>query len=102
MNASAEPRPTAATVSAYEVLRRRYLERQPRVDGERGLSVLLRQGMLAWTRACSPLFSPPPTQPPPLPNTTHVPSPLRDGLIDVLVSMVMDLSRTAHNGAPPA
>ena len=99
MNTPAETRPTEATVSAYETLRRRCLEYSPGVDGgELGLSILLRQGMLAWTRTCSPLLNAARTHSAPL-DTARVPSPLRDGIIDVMVSMVTSASRSVHNGA---
>ena len=97
MNTPAETRPTEATVSAYETLRRRCLEDSPRVDGELGLSVLLRHGMLAWTRTCSPLLNAAHTHPVPL-DTARVPPPLRDGIIDVMVSMATSISRSVRNG----
>jgi len=54
MNTSAGTRPREAMVSAYERLRGGCLEAPPRLGGELGLSVLLRHGMLAWTRAWAP------------------------------------------------
>ncbi len=98
MKTPAETRPTEATVIVYETLRRRCLERHPRVNGELGLSVLLRNGMLAWTRTCSPLLSAACTRPAPL-DTARVPSPLRDGIIDVMVTMATSVSRSFHKGA---
>ncbi len=97
MNTSAETRPTEVAVNAYETLRRRCLEDPPRLDGELGLSVLLRHGMLAWTRTCSPLLNAVCIRPAPL-NTARIPSPLRDGIIDVMVSMATSISRSVHNG----
>ncbi len=101
MNTPAETRPTEATVSAYERLRGRCLEPHPRVDGELGLSVLLRDGMLAWTRICSPVFNTAHTNPTPL-DTARIPSPLYESIIDVMVAMATSLSRSDHHGAPPA
>jgi hypothetical protein len=98
MNAPAETRPTEATVNAYETLRRRCFEDTPRVDGELGLSILLRNGMLAWTRACPSLLNAARPRPAPV-DTTRVPSLLRDGIIDVMVTMVTGASRSIHNGA---
>jgi hypothetical protein len=101
MNTQAETRPTEATVSTYETLRRRCLEDPPRADGELGLSVLLRHGMLAWTRTCSPLHNTAHTRSAPL-DTARVPSPLRDGIINVMVSMATSISRSIRNGAQDA
>jgi hypothetical protein len=98
MNAPAETRPTEATVSAYETLRRRCLESPPRVDGELGLSVLLRHGLLAWSRTCLPVLNAARTRPASI-DTARVPSPLRDGIIDVMVTMTTSVSRSVHNGA---
>jgi hypothetical protein len=98
MNTPAETRPTEATVSAYEMLRRRCLEYPPRVDGELGLSVLLRHGMLAWTRTCPSLPRVARSRPAPV-DTARVPSPLRDGIINVMVTMVTSASGLVHNGA---
>ena len=98
MNAPAEIRPTEATVSAYETLRRCCLESPPRVDGELGLSVLLRHGMLAWTRTCPSLLNAASPRPAPV-DIARVPSPLRDGIIDVMVTMVTSASESIHNGA---
>ena len=97
MNTPAETRPTEATVCAYETLRRRCLEDPPRIDGELGLSILLRHGMLAWTRTCSPLLNAVHTHPLSL-DTARVPSPLRDGIIDVMASMATSISRSVRNG----
>jgi hypothetical protein len=97
MNTQAETRPTEATVIFYETLRRRCLEYSPRVDGELGLSVLLRHGMLAWTRICPSLHNAVHPRPAPV-DTARVPSPLRDGIIDVMVTMVTSASRSTHNG----
>ena len=98
MNTPTEIRPTEATVSVYETLRERCLEYPPQVEGELGLSVLLRHGMLAWTRTCSPLLNAARPRPAPV-DTARVPSPLRDGIIDVMVTMVTSASRSVHNGA---
>lgn len=98
MNTPVETRPTGATVRAYEMLRGRCLEHPPRINGEHGLTVLLRHGMLAWSRTCLPL--PNPVHPRPmLIDNARVPSPLRDGIINVMVSMVTSASRSIHNGA---
>jgi hypothetical protein len=101
MNTPVETRFTEETVRAYEILRGRCLEHPPRIDGELGLSILLRQGMLAWARTCLPL--PNPALPRPMPiDTARVPSPLRDSIINVMVSMVTSASRSIHKGAQHA
>ncbi len=97
MITAAEIRPTEATMSAYETLRRQCLEHPPRVNGELGLSVLLRHGLLAWTRICSPVLNTVHPSPVPL-DTARVPSPLRNGIIDVMVTMLTSASRSVHNG----
>jgi hypothetical protein len=98
MNTPVEIRPAEATVSAYETLRRRCLEHRPQVDGELGLSVLLRHGMLAWIRTCPPVFNAARTRSAPL-DTARIPSPLRDDIIEVMVTMATSVSRAVHNGA---
>lgn len=98
MNTPAEIRPTEATVSAYEMLRRRCLEYPPRVGGEFGLNVLLSHGMLAWIRTCPSLPRAARSRPAPV-DTTRVLSPLRDGIINVMVTMVTSASGLVHNGA---
>lgn len=98
MNTPAETRPTEATVIVYETLRRRCLEYPPRVDGELGLSVLLRHGMLAWTRTCPPLLNAARPRPAPV-DTARIPLPLHDGIIDVMVTMVTSALGSVHNGA---
>ena len=98
MKTQAETRPTEATVIVYETLRRRCLDYPPRVDGELGLSVLLRHGMLAWTRTCPSLLNAASPRPAPV-DIARVPSPLRDGIIDVMVTMVTSASESIHNGA---
>lgn len=101
MKTRVEPCPTAPTVSAYERLRSHCLEARPRIAGELGLSVLLRHGMLAWIHACMPALQakrPPASAPV---DTACVPSPLHEDIIDVMVSMAMSCSRSAHSGARP-
>jgi hypothetical protein len=95
---NAQTRLTDATVIVYETLRRRCFEYPPRVDGELGLSVLLRHGMLAWTRTCPPLLNVARPRTAPV-DTARVPSLLRDGIIDVMVTMVTSASGSVHNGA---
>jgi hypothetical protein len=98
MNTPVEMRPTQATVSAYERLRGRYLEPLlTRVDGELGLSVLLRQGMFAWTRTCSSAPNLAQASPAPLDNA-RVPAPLHHAIIDVMVSMATSVSRSVQPG----
>jgi hypothetical protein len=102
MNTRVEPCPTAATVSAYERLRSHCLEARPRVAGALGLSVLLRYGMLAWAHACVPARQ---AKRPPAAvrlETARAPAPLHEDIIDVMVSMTMSCSRSAHSGARPA
>ena len=101
MKTPTDARPTEATVSAYERLRERCLEPHPQIDGELGLGVLLRDGMLAWTRACSSILYMAHTDPMPL-DTARIPSPLHESLIDVMVAMAMSLWRSDHHGAPQA
>lgn len=100
MNTRAKTCPTAA-VSTYERLRGGYLEARPHLADELGLSVLLRQGMLAWTRTCTP--APGTSSPPPAPvDRTRVPAPLHEDIIHVMVTMTTSLSRSVHGGALPA
>ena len=98
MNTPTEPRPTAATVSAYERLRGGCLAARPRLAGELGVSVLLRHGMLAWTRASVPALEAKPPPSVPL-DTARVPSPLPEDIIDVMVARATSLARAAHTGA---
>lgn len=97
MNTPAQTRPTQATVSAYERLRTRGIEFHSRIDGELGLSVFLRHGMLAWTRAYSSVLIEARTSPLLL-DTTRIPSPLHDDIIDVMVTMATCASRSFHKG----
>jgi hypothetical protein len=97
MTTPAEPRPCKATAGSYERLRRHCLAPHARVEGELGLSVFLRHGMLAWTRVCAPLPSAVCTRPAPL-DTARVPSALRNGIIDVMVTMATRRSRVAAEG----
>jgi len=101
MNTRPEPCPIAATVSAYERLRGDYLEARLRLAGELGLNVLLRQGMLAWTRVClAPLeLSSAPAGPV---DRTRVPAPLHEEIIHVMVTMATSLSPSVRGGALPA
>jgi hypothetical protein len=101
MNTGAETRASEATVSTYERLRGGCLAARPRLAGELGLSVLLRHGMLAWTRACVPVFE---TKSPAAVrlDTARVPSPLHEDIIDVMVAMAARLARSMHTGALPA
>jgi hypothetical protein len=100
MNTRAETSLMAA-VSTYERLRGDYLEARLRLAGELGLNVLLRQGMLAWTRTCPPTPGTP--SPPPAPvDRTRVPAPLHEDIIHVMVTMTTSLSRSVHGGALPA
>jgi hypothetical protein len=90
-----------AALSTYERLRGSYLEARLRLAGELGLNVLLRQGMLAWTRTCPPAL--PTSLPPPAPvDRTRVPGPLHEDIIHVMVTMTTSLSRSVHGGALPA
>ncbi|MEA1053124.1 hypothetical protein U5801_25430 [Lamprobacter modestohalophilus] len=98
MTPHAKPLCATATVRAYEHLRRCCLEASPHLAVAPGLSVLLGQGMLAWARACVPTLKP--QAPTPLPLET-APSVRHQDIIDVLVSMAMQCSRSAHIGAPP-
>lgn len=98
MSAPAETRPSAATVASYERLRRHCLEPWPGVEGELGLSVFLRHGMLAWARACAPVPSAVRTRPAPL-DAARVPAALRNGIIDVMVTMATRRAGAAHEGA---
>jgi hypothetical protein len=90
-----------ATVSTYERLRNGYLEARLHLAGELGLNLLLRQGMLAWTRT-RPMT---PGTPPPAPaalDRTRVPVPLHEEIVHVMVTMTTCLSRSVHGGASPA
>lgn len=98
---SAETCPAAATVTTYERLRGCCLEACSAHAGELGLNVLLRHGMLAWTRTCPPALDTSRALPAPL-DTARVPSPLHEDIINVMVAMATSLSRSVHNGAPQA
>jgi hypothetical protein len=95
---SAEPCPTEATVITYERLRGACLEARSAHAGELGLNVLLRHGMLAWTRTCPPALGTSRRLPAPL-DTARVPSPLHEDIINVMVAMATSLSRSIDNGA---
>jgi hypothetical protein len=97
MNTPAEPRPSEATVHAYETLRERSLERFPRSGGELGLNLLLRQGMLAWTRVYAAKLSGARSRSAP-PDPTRIPAPVRDNIIDVMVAMATQVSRSLRQG----
>jgi hypothetical protein len=97
MTTPGESRPGEATVGSYERLRRHCLEPHCRVEGELGLSVFLRHGMLAWSRLCAPLPSAVRTRPAPL-DAARVPSALRNGIIDVMVAMATRRARAAPEG----
>jgi hypothetical protein len=98
MNTPADKRPTETTVSAYEQLRARILDPHLRVNGELGLSVLLRQGLLAWTRTYSALLSEVHTSAMRL-DSTRVSASLHHEIIDVMVAMATCPSRSFHPGA---
>jgi hypothetical protein len=91
-----EPWCATTTVRAYEHLRCCCLEAPLGLAGP-GLSVLLGQGMLAWARACVPRLKSQAPTPGPLETT---PSVRHQDIIDVLVSMAMQCSRSTHSGAP--
>jgi hypothetical protein len=101
MNTSAGTRPREAMVSAYERLRGGCLEARPRLGGELGLSVLLRHGMLAWTRAWAPPLE---TQPPAAVrlDTARLPCALHEDIIAVMVAMATSRARLRPIGALPA
>lgn len=101
MKSPVQTRPTEAAVSTYERLRGSCLEARSRLAGELGLNVLLRHGMLAWTRTCPPALDTSRARPAPL-DTARVPSPLHEDIINVMVAMATSLSRSVHNGAPQA
>jgi hypothetical protein len=90
MNLPAEIQPTEATVSAYETLRGRCLDPHPRATGELGLSVLLRQGMLEWTRTRSPAPNTTQANPASL-DSARVLAPLHEAIIHVMVTMTMSV-----------
>jgi hypothetical protein len=98
MNPPPEPPPSEVTLGVYEQLRERMLEPTPRVTGELGLNVLLRHGMLAWTRITSPLLGEARLSPTPL-DTPRISAPLHEEIIDLMVSMAICLSRSLHPGA---
>jgi len=98
MNTRVETCPLAA-VSTYERLRGGYLEARLRLAGELGLNVLLRQGMLAWTRTCRAARSSP--TPAPV-DRTRVPGPLHEDIVHVMVTMTTSLSRSVHGALLPA
>jgi len=88
-------------VKTDERLRSACLEVRSALAGELGLNVLLRHGMLAWTRTCllalgtaRPLATPV--------DTARVPSPLHEDIIHVMVTMATKLSQSAHGAALPA
>jgi hypothetical protein len=85
-------------VNTYERLRSSCLEARSRLAGELGLNVLLRHGMLAWTRTCPPALGTSRPLPAPV-DTARVPSPLHEDIINVMVTMATRLSRSAHSGA---
>ncbi|MEA3291399.1 MAG: hypothetical protein U9Q71_03710 [Pseudomonadota bacterium] len=85
-------------MTAYERLRGWILDSHPRLNGEPGLSVILRHGMLAWARTCTPVLTETYPSSEPL-DARRVPAPLRDDIIDVMVAMVTNVSRSVHNGA---
>jgi hypothetical protein len=95
---STEPCSTEAMVRAYERLRSSCLEARCRRAGELGLNVLLRHGMLAWTRTCPPALGTPPPHAAPV-DTERLPSPLHEDIIHVMVTMATHLSRSAHRAA---
>jgi len=100
MNTSAGTRPREAVVSAYERLRGGCLEASPRLGGELGLSVLLRHGMLAWTRAWAP---PRATQPPAAVRLDAARLPCaHEDIIAVMVAMAIARARSRPIGALPA
>lgn len=74
--------------AAYETLRSSILDTRPRPTGELGLSVLLRQGMLAWLRAHAPVLNEPHRRPANV-DATRVSMDLHDELIHVMVTMAM-------------
>jgi hypothetical protein len=98
MTTPGESRPCATAVGSYERLRRHCLEPHCRAEGELGLSVFLRHGMLAWTRVCVCVQAAVRTRPAPL-DPARVPSALRSGIVDVMVTMATRRSRAAHDGA---
>ena len=89
------PRCVNDSVQAYELLRDQCVEHPSKPSTELGLSVLLRNGMLAWTsaylqqmsteRTCSVA---PDAQPA---------APSRSSLIDIMVCMVTGGSRVGRN-----
>jgi hypothetical protein len=99
MTSPVEATPTEGTVTAYETLRSRCLDHRIRRDGGVGLSVFLRQGMLAWARTVR--AEPNRLPKPPVPrDSSPIPATLRAGIIDVMVAMVTSVSRSNHTGAP--
>ena len=95
---SAETCPTEATANTYERLRSSCLEARSRLAGEFGLNVLLRHGMLAWTRTCPAALGA--TRPLPAPiDTARISSPLHEDILDVMVAMATSIARSTHNGA---
>jgi hypothetical protein len=98
MTLHADPLCATTTVRAYEHLRHGCLEAPRGLADAPGLSVLLGQGMLAWARACVP--TPKPQAPMPRPLET-APSRLHQDVIDLMVSMAMQCSRSPHSGARP-
>jgi hypothetical protein len=98
---SAATCPTAVMVNTYERLRSACLEARSPLAGELGLTVLLRHGMLAWSRTCQPVLGG--TRPCPTPlDTARVPSPLHTDIVNVMVAMATGLSRSAHHAVPQA
>jgi hypothetical protein len=98
MNPPPEPRPSEATIGVYEQLRERMLDPHHRITGELGLNVLLRHGMLAWSRTTSPLLIEACVSPTSL-DTTRISAPLHEEIIDLMVTMAICLSRSLHPGA---
>jgi hypothetical protein len=85
----------SATVTHYEELRQRAVERQT-LAGRLGLAVLLQQGLAAWVEQWSKMPAPPPASC----TETVRPVPLRDDtsteVINVLTAMVLSHVREVH------
>ena len=84
------------TVDAYELLRDQCVEHHSKSSAELGLSVLLRNGMLAWTSAYSRLVSSERTRSV-APYDARPVAPSRNSLIDIMVAMVTGVSRVKRN-----
>lgn len=87
------------SVGAYELLRERCVENHSQPSVELGLSVLLRNGMLAWITTYSRLMSSERTRPV-TPDDAQPVAPSRSTLIDLMVAMVTSVSR--HNAGVKA